>query len=307
MQFSMIALLAAVYLMLEYIKSPSRLRLLGVWLGLLFNVGSYESAYVIILVIPLLWWLRDRQPNWKNIKLTAIWYVFPALKAVYMLLLVSANQFFYRSAQIEEYYVQLDGLNVFQNVIQKSANVFHHTFLGAWQDAFTALGQNTYFGLALAMVLMVGGFAWYLARNFYPPPPTQLGYALLTGTVLILPSIGVLILFDIYFDDLWRLYFYVPIGAAIAVTSLIVLLTVPIRNIRRRNMTIIIFSMILMFPSASRLLLLHEYFVGGANNKAWILKQVIEQTPELDSGTHLSILTNKSRKELHDMRLYGLI
>ena len=306
MQFSMIALLAAVYFMLEYIKSPSLPRLLGVWLGLLFNVGSNESAYAIILVIPLLWWLRDRQPRWRNLKLTAIWYVFPALKAAYMLVLVSNNQFFYRSALIEEYREQISDLNIFEIVMQKTANVYHHTFIGAWQDAFAAMGENTFWGLALAMVTLVGGLAWFLARKSYLPRPPQLGFALLSGAAFIFPAIGILILFDMYNDDLWRLYFYVPIGAAIAIFSLIALLTAPIRNIRRRNIAIIILALILMFPSASRLLLQHEYFVEGANNKAWVLKQVLEQTPEIDSGAHLGFLTDMSRKDMHEKKIYGL-
>ena len=306
MQFSMIALLAAVYFMLEYKKSPSLLRLLGIWLGLLFNIGSNESAYVIILVIPLLWWLRDRQLSWRNFKLTAIWYVFPALKAAYILQLLSMNQFFYRSALIEEYHEQVNDLNIFQIVIQKTANVYHHTFLGGWQDAFTAMGQNTFLGLALVMILLVGGLAWFLARKFYPLSSPQLGFALMSGLAFIFPSIGILILFDLYYDDLWRLYFYAPIGAAIAIFSLIALLTVPIRNIRRRNIAIIILSVILMFPATSRLLLQHEYFVKSANSKAWILRQVIEQTPEIDSGTHLGFLTDMSRKELYEKKIYGL-
>ncbi len=306
MQFSMIALLAAVYFMLEYKKSPSLPRLLAIWLGLLFNVGSNESAYVIILVVPLLWWLRDRQLSWRNFKLTAIWYVFPALKAVNLLLLLSMNQFFYRSALIEEYQEQVDGLNIFQIVIQKAANVYLHTFLDAWQDAFTAMGKNTFLGLALAMVLLVGSLAWFLAPKFHPPPPQQLGFALLSGMAFIFPSIGILVLFDIYYDDLWRLYFYVPIGAAIATFSLIALLTATIRNIRRRNIIIIVLTVILMFPATSRLLLQHEYFVKSANSKAWILRQVIEQTPAIDNGTHLGFLTDMSRKELYEKKIYGL-
>lgn len=306
MQFSMTALLVAVYLMLAYMKSPSFPRLLGIWLGLLFNVGSNESAYVIILVIPLLWWLQDRQPIWRNFKLTAIWYVFPALKVAYMLQLVSMNQFFYRSALIEKYHEQFDGLNIFQSVMQKTANVYHHVFFDAWQDAFSTMGQNTFLGLALVMVLLVGGIAWILACKSNPPAPPQLCFALSSGMAFIFPSIGILILIDMYNDDLWRLYFYVPIGAAIALFSLIALLTVPIRSIRRRNITIIILTVILMFPSATRLILQHEYFVKSANNKAWILKQILEQTPEIDSGAHLSFLTDMTRKEMHDKKIYGL-
>ena len=276
---------------------------------MLFNVATRETAYVIILVIPLLWWLRNCQLSWRNFNLTAIWYAFPALKVVYLLLLLSVNQFFYHSVLVEEYLEQANDLNMFQIVIQKTVNVYHHTFLGGWQEAWTAMGQNTFLALTFVMLLLVGGVAGFLARksaqNTYLPP-SRIGFALVSGLAFIVPSIGILILLDTYSDDLWRLYFYVPIGAAIVVFSLIALLTVPIGKVRHRNVTIIILCIILMFPATSRLLLQHEYFVKSANNKAWVLMQMIEQAPEIDSRTHLILLTDMSRKELKARKIYDL-
>ena len=57
--FSMSALFAAVYLTLLFMDKPSRLRLLGILLALLFNVGSYENAYMIIVIAPILWFWRS--------------------------------------------------------------------------------------------------------------------------------------------------------------------------------------------------------------------------------------------------------
>ena len=56
--FNKLFLLAAAHLALQYRANASRLRLLGLWLALLFCVGSYEIGYAIILVIPLFWWRR---------------------------------------------------------------------------------------------------------------------------------------------------------------------------------------------------------------------------------------------------------
>ena len=311
MQFSMTSLLAAVYLMLEYEKYPSRLRMLGIWLGLLFNVASNESAYVIILVIPLLWWLRNRQLSRRNFNLTAIWYVVPALKVVYFLLLLSVNQFFYRSVLVGEYLEQANSLNMFQTLNQNMVNVYHHTFLGSWQETWMAMGQNTLLVLTVVMLLLVAGVAWFLAgkaaqNNCLFPSPRRLGFALVSGLAFIVPSIGILIQLDSYSDDRWRLYFYVPIGAAIVVLSLINLLTVPIRKVRHRNVAIIFLCIILMFPATSRLLLQHEYFVKSANNKAWVLTQIIEQAPKIDSRTHLILLTDMSLRELKELKVYDL-
>ena len=311
-QYSVITLLAAVYLLLDYQTKPGRLSLLGMWLGLLLNVGSYESAYGIILVIPLLCWLRDRQLSWRNFKLSALWYMFPVLKVAYLLLLLSANLYFYGSTRLHDAFVSAERIdpNVFGTLTQAMMNVYRHTFLEGWQGAARAMGQNTFMALTVVMLLLVGGLAWFLSRRSsqsgFPYSPRQLGYGLIIGLAFIVPSVGVLIWLEGYNDDPWRLYTYVPIGAAIAVFSLIALLTVSIANVRHRNVTIVMFCLILMFPAVSHLLLQHEYFVESANNKARVLAQLIEQAPQVKSKTHLILLTDMTWDEMRANKVYRL-
>ena len=306
MQFSMTALLAAVYLMLEYEEHPSRLHLLGIWLGLLFNVGSIESAYVIILVIPLLWWLRNRQLGWRNLNLTVIWYMFPALKLAYLLLLSSANQFYYHIVLLEEILPSDNVLTMIAIPTHEIVNVYHHTFMGGWQEALTAMGQNVFMALTVVMLFLVAGVAWFLTGKTKHPSPRATLLALVSGLVFIIPSVGILIWFQTYNSDLWRLYFYVPIGAATVLFSLIALLTAPIVKVRHRDAVIVMLCIIFMFPAISRLLLQHEDIVKSANNKAWVLRQVIEQAPEIDRRTHLVLLTDMSNKELKAKKIYDL-
>ena len=86
MQFSMLSLLVAVYLVLDYPKNPSGWHLLGIWLSLIFNITSNESAYAIDpVIVPLLWWLRRQRRSWRNFNLTVIWYLFPTAKIAYLL------------------------------------------------------------------------------------------------------------------------------------------------------------------------------------------------------------------------------
>ena len=228
MQFSVISLLAAVYLILDYQKHPTRLGLLGIWLGLLFNIASNETAYAIILIIPLLWWLRSRALTWKNVNLTAIWYLFPIFKAAYLLLLVSTNQDFYRDDLFNSASDSPEMPSNIFNTFTAMVNVYRNTFIDGWQEALTALNQNSYLFLTAAMLALVGGIAWRLLRakdtdTF--PSARQVGIWLVSGLLLIVPAVGVLIWIEGYRDGLWRLYFYVPIAAAMAVFSLIVLLT----------------------------------------------------------------------------------
>ena len=298
MQFSMIALLAAVYLILDYQKHPTRLGLLGIWLGLIFNVATNESAYVMILVIPLLWCLRGRALTWSNFNLTAIWYIFPAFKAAYLLLLLSANQDFYRA---EVFLDSPRAVSEFAMVIPNLVDVYRNTFVDGWREAWAAAGQNTYMILTVAGLAFVGGIAWHLARakdadTF--PSVRQISIWLVSGLLLIVPAVGVLIWIERYRDNLWRLYFYVPIAAAMVIFSLIVLLTALIARPRYRNVTVIILCVILMFPALSRLFLQHEHFVNAANIKAQILMQMMEQAPQIDPTAEVILLADMSLEDL---------
>ena len=71
LQFSILNLLSAIYLVLQYFRNPTRLHLAGVWLALALSVGAYEAQYALILVLPLLWWYRMRKARWREINLTS--------------------------------------------------------------------------------------------------------------------------------------------------------------------------------------------------------------------------------------------
>ena len=298
-QFSMLALLAAVYLVFDYQKNPTRLRLLGIWLGLLFNVASQETAYAIILVIPLLWWLDSRKLTWRNFNLTVIWYAFPVFKAAWLLLLTATGYGFYRGNILKSVLdAESAAPDVFSKFAVDLANVYHHTFVDGWQRAWSAVGQNTYMALTIVMLAFVGGLAWHLARKDTAfPSVRQINIWLVSGLLLIMPAVGVLIWIERYSGDPWRMYFYVPIAAAIVVFSLIALLTALIARPRYRNATVIILCIILMFPALSRLLLQHERFVDKANKQAIVLHDILETAPQVESDTVLILITEMSEKQ----------
>ena len=313
-QFSMLSLLAAVYLILDYQKNPTRLRLLGIWLGLLFNIASNETAYAIILVIPLLWWLGGRKLTWRNFNLTVIWYAFPVFKAAWLLLLTAIGWDFYRSNILKR---ALDSESAAPNVFSKfaadMANVYRHTFGDGWQEAWNALNQNSYLFLTVAMLALVGGIAWYLLRakdtdTF--PSVRQVGIWLVSGLLFIVPAVGVLIWIEMYSGDPWRMYFYVPIAAAIVVFSLIALLTAPIARSRFRNAILIMLCLTLMFPALSRLLLQHEYFVNRANTKTSVLHNVLEIAPQVAPDTVLILtaeISTLDANNLGEFRNYSVV
>ncbi len=256
-----------------------------------------------------MWWIPGRIPSWRKINLSAIWYLVPALKIAYMLLILVTQRGFYRSNYVyqgEE--IAFGGLipRTIANVIE----VYWQTFANGWSEAIAALGRNTYLPLTLTMLAMIGGIAWFLWNSIdgeWIPNTRQLIRSLAIGLLLIIPSVGVLIWIGYYSRDLWRLYLYVPGPAAIAMFSLLALLTTPIRRKRHRNAVLVALCLLLTLPAISRLFLQHEHYVTSANNKRRILEQIVQLAPELESQTRVLVLSQMSdegfqQKHIEEMK-----
>ena len=308
--FGKLSLLAGIAFILECRENPSRLRLLGVWLGLLFNVGTYESALVIILVTPLLWWWREPRQIWSNINLTAIWYLVPIAKAAHILLMLLDKRFFYGSWFISG--SQASGLVTLDKVgeyVDRVVSVYRRAFIDGWGESLSALGQNKSIALTAITLALVGAVAAWLARRTeaerrFPPRRSTLG-AMLAGLLFILPSIGVL-MWTKHAGDLWRMYIYVPIGAAIFVMGLVVLVSAPVKSARLRQAFVIGLALLLIWPGLSRLYAQQAAIQQNAAAKAGILRQIVEQAPDFQDGAHLILFTTLSHDALERLGIREL-
>ncbi|MCY4018700.1 MAG: hypothetical protein OXG39_04775 [Chloroflexi bacterium] len=305
LQFSFVSLLAAVYLSLRYMVNPTRLTLLGIWLALGLCVGAYESAYALIVVVPLLWWYRFRKMTWRNLNLTFIWFIVPASKLVYILLLLSAGRSFYQ-ANFFYFGPAISPSDLISTTIYRLLGVYLRTFAIGWSEAIHSIGQNAWLMLAVVMVGLLGALAWLIWRTDTRarlPANRQLGLTLVTGLLLVLPSVAVMIWIDFYYYEFRGLYLYIPVAAAIALFCLIALLTSPIANNKLRNATIAGLCLLLMLPALSRLLLQHEHYVTSANNKARILAQIVQLAPAIESKTRVLVLSEMSSEEFQDKHI----
>ena len=135
LQFSFLTLLTAIYLVLRYLRNPTRWHLTGVWLALALSVGMYEAQYALILVLPLLWWYRIRKPRLREFNLTIIWYLVPALKMAYMVLIrCYRTRAFYRSNYVYAgTEVRVDSL--IPTTIDNLLEVYRRTFVLGWTEA----------------------------------------------------------------------------------------------------------------------------------------------------------------------------
>lgn len=301
-QFSVMALLAAAFLMLEYREKPSRWHLLGIWLGLLFNVASNETAYAIILAAPALWVSRRPRWGWRNANLTVVWYLFPAGKIAYLLLLSSLNMRFYNSYVFERgLYSSGVGADALGAVIGRLAEVYRHTFAGSWAEALHAPGAGNWLAPSLAMLTLVGAVSWYLAGSGDTDAREAENNAMASlacGLLFVMPAVGILIWLPQYAGDLWRMYFYVPIGAAIAACSLARIIVARALPRRYRDAAIIALCLALMLPATVRLLLQHDSAVRRADSKAGMLYQLMRAIPSIEEDTVILLTTDMSKDAL---------
>ncbi len=305
LSLSILTLLAAINLALDYLRKPGRLRLLGIWLALILTLFVYESAFVIILVVPLLWLLRGPRNTWQNFNMIVIWYLVPALKIVYLLALASGGLRFY-GIQYVVGPVRADR-NILETVIYYAdvvAEVYRQTFWDGWHEAIAVMGENTYFAhtlIAVALTAIVMALLAIDKKASALPSRRAAMFWLLGGLLFILPSIGVGMWIDKYHTEFWRLYINVPFGASIAFFGLLLLLTEPIRPSRIRKTLVVVVSLLLILPATSRLFVQHAHFNERANAKASILLGIVEQVPHYDSNARLVLVSDAPLGKLTEL------
>ena len=308
--FNTVTLLAAFYFALEFLSHPGRLRLAGLWLSMALTLGSYDIGYVIIVVAPLVWWWRNPATRWLNISVTSIWYLALITKALYVLLLFFTNQSFRGSDLASHVGIAfLEGHSLpflaahYADIL---ANLYLQTFVFGWQDAVSAISQNTWIVPAIAMLTVTGLLALWLAREDCEAFPSrrQLLFAALSGLLYILPSVGVMMWLERYNRDLWRMYIFVPIGTAVALLSIVLLVSSMVRQMRMRTVVTVLLCLFFMFPAISRLFVQKTYFENMADNKVQVLRQVTELAPRFAPDTLFILLTEMGLSELGDNHIY---
>lgn len=309
--FSEVTLLLSVALFLDYCGNPRRLTLLGLWLALLYSVNSNETGFALIACAPALLWLRERRITWRTVNLSVIWYIAPVFKIAFVILLLANGRDFYQSGLLGVGEApQTTAATVFETFFSVLATVYSQTFIRGWADALAALGMNQWLLPTAFVVAGVAIIAWFHLRPAVDrPAPTirQVLVSLASGLLLIIPAIAVLMWVPFYREDSWRMYVYVPIGAAIAVISLLLLLTAPIRDKRLRDIAVAGACVALLIPTASRLFLQHNGFVESAYTKARILYQILEIAPAIAPGAQLALVTELDHIELGERGLRELI
>ena len=302
-QFSALALLAAGYLALDYLQRPGRLGMLGMWLALAFNVASTETAYALILAAPLVWLLDRGRSRESKLNLSALWVAVPACGVAHMLLLSALKLKFYNSYVLERAGASLQlSLEQISPVLRRLLDVYWHTFVDSWLQALAALGAGDWLLASLLLISLAAAMGLGLlrgCRGSLALSPRRSLRLVMAGLLFIPPAVGVLIWLEGYQGDLWRPYFYVPIGAALAVYGSLTWLTTPIKGAELRGGIILAACLALMLPGFARLYAQQQSLVQRADAKAAMLRDLMTLVPGFAPDAHWLLLSDMTSEQLH--------
>ena len=297
---SMFWLLAGLCMTLAWLKTPRRRFLAGALFAMLFHSATHEAGYALVLTLPLLWWLRGGYDRRARLQATVIWYLSPAFKVAWLLLLELTHRPMYSQASAGG---EADWL---ARALESLGWVYRQAFADGWAEAFASLADGTWLGWALIALAVVAAVAIWLTRRDAPLTSQRKIMAGMAGGLLaVLPAVGVLIWFAVYRNDDWRMFFYVPLGAAAAVFCLLLLLTSRLRE-KWRDWTLVALCLLLALPCLTRLYAQHARTIDAANRKTRILHDIVSLAPRPFPDTRLLVMTSLSWQEMEALGIWEL-
>ena len=297
---SMFWLLAGLCMTLAWLKTPRRRFAAGALLAMLFHAASHEAGYGLVLALPLLWWLRGGYELRTRAQATVIWLLSPAFKVAWLLLLELTHRPMYSQASAG------GDAGWLASALETLGWVYRQTLVDGWAEALASLADGRWLGWALLALALMAALALHLARRDEAVlSRRQILAGLAGGLLAVTPAVGALMWFEKYQHDDWRMFFYVPLGAASAALCLSLLLTWRLRG-RWRDWTLIGLCLALMLPGLTRLYAQHERTIDAANRKTQVLDDIVALAPNPYPDTQLLAMTALNWREMRELGMWEL-
>ena len=306
MQFSAVSLLLAGYLILHLREHPSRLGMLGIWLALLFSVGSNESGYLIILIAPIFWFGLERRLNWKTLNLIAIWLMMPAVRLAFTFGLLATERGFYLSGNLDN--MAGTPLERLQPIFRALGNAYNLTYPQGWADAVNSLSSSNFLLWSIIGTVIIVVTLWWLSHDSEIRLPLRKNIIfIIAGFIFLIPAVGMMISLDFYRNDTWRVFFYAPISGAVVMVGLVMLVVNRISSRTMRRWVLVILTCILFVSSLNRALNQHDMFVNHAIAKENFFRSLVNQAPALDASAQVIIISDLPLDDLRPLGLHELV
>lgn len=236
-QWMSFTFIASIIFFLRFDRRPNLLNLAGMWLFQFFCLGTYETAYPLMFVCPILLWLFPRNVSHRRrIYVSAAWLFFPLAYLVFSVVVYQTQKPFYQNNLVRNAESQLD-IGVY---LQSIANAYYENIVGGWFRA-VSIGQTPQFSMfhvalslfGLAIIVTAMWSVWY---SF---PPNRLSRSnavklIIVGLVVIgLGFLPYVLIRHRSFNE--RVFIVTSIGASLIVITLILLL---VQRIQQRSLSI---------------------------------------------------------------------
>lgn len=302
--FATFCFLTALNLLLAYWERPRWFILLGMWLALGLSVGTYEIAYPLALASPIfLLWLEKRL-NARVIRLSLLWYAGLMLPMANSLMRFGQPNSMQRNL-LEAGTADRNLVTFIREMLDSLILAYRRHFIIGWETAVQQIPVNTlYLLLAVLVALLVLVVGWLVSRNH--ATKEQAGASrryfvfLVVGIVWITTALLLYLPTSRRYED-WRVYYMSSVGAALAVTMIVLILS------QRLRFSYALFTGLMAFLiglATVRILHQHQRYVDVGQKEAYILSRVIESAPALKAPTYFLFLPPDSGEPLSPERLY---
>lgn len=217
--------LLAVYLFVTLWERTGLSRLIavvGLWLLLTISLATYEIAYPLVALTPLLQ-LCLRRSTWQRIIAAGVWYVCPLFYGVYFLIAQRGTLPTYQGRLLQS---GLSGLSSGQ-LLAGIVGAYRRNFWDGWLASIRS-ASSEYVGLCILAAVMICAVGWLCSRlggsalQFAP----RRRYLALTLIGLLIVALGFLPYIPTPLrTETWRVFLYASIGAALCVTAMAALVT----------------------------------------------------------------------------------
>jgi len=283
--------LLAVYFLLEFVQSRRWWWLIGAWVVAIYALLTYEIAYPLVFVTPLLLIIQEgrftKQIVWESI----LWYLAPLVTILY----VAVE--FTQGSSYQGWLLQHSGLNqssVLGDMAASMVNAYYRHFVGGWLEALGQLG-TPYLVLSLAMLtlILVIGLRMIRIKADSDAEVGKQRYWILALIGFGLIGLGYAPYLVTPYRQLdWRVYYYSSIGGAICIGSLIYLFFL---YTKLRPIVFVGVMSVLIGLATLHSLNQHEYYADLGVTQQELLYGIVEQVPHLKSAAPIVVVDETGR------------
>ncbi|MEO8391625.1 MAG: hypothetical protein ABI700_01405 [Chloroflexota bacterium] len=283
--------LFAVYMLLSYYEKPHILKLVPIWLALIWSMFSYEVSYPLVAFTPFLLLWKERRLNAKQIRIAFLWWLAPLVTFTYAVVM------FAHGGTYQAWVLERSGLNqgsVLGEIAQSLWMSYRRHFGEGWIPAlkwetFAPLIPDVLAICATTIAALAALFP--SARQVTPTGKRRYVELFLIGLAIIFLGYVVYMITP-YRQLTWRVYYFSGIGGAISVACLVYFVA---RFFSAWRVVFAVGMCALITLAGVHALDQAQYYAGLSIEQQQLLRGVANAVPKLKAPATLVVVDETGR------------